>query len=221
MYDTPIREPGRNWTGSPQERRISRRPGHNGVRPRKRILPQPRLILIMRVAGSAKSTLARQILRRVWAVYLDNNYIVDSFFPHTRNDPAYENLRPHFYKTLYTITEENLKLGNSVLLDVPHVKEVQTYRWQAFIRRLVTRTNAKLIVIRCICSETNLQSRIRSRGEQRDRWKLTHWKEFLRTQPLDVPIPFPHLDIDTDKSLSRNISAVVQYILSQLGRSSN
>jgi len=216
----PTRQPERNRTGSPHEPRIGRRTGSNEFTTRKRLLPQPCLILIMGVAGSGKSTLAREILRRIWAVYLDNNYIVDAFFPETRSGRHYEKLRPRFYKTLYTITEENLKLGNSVLLDVPHVKEVQTYKWQAFIKRLVTKTNAKLIVIRCLCSEQNLQSRIRSRGERRDRWKLEHWKEFLRAQPINVPIAFPHLDIDTDKSLSTNRSAAVQYILNHLGRSS-
>ncbi len=68
----------------------------------------------MGVAGSGKTTLAREILRRLWAVYLDNNHIVDAFFPHTRNGRAYQKLRPHFYQALYTIVEENLKRGNSV-----------------------------------------------------------------------------------------------------------
>jgi predicted kinase len=168
----------------------------------------------MGVAGTGKSTLAKQILRRVWAVYLDNNHIVDAFFPHTRNGPDYEKARSQFYKALYTIAEENLKLGNSVLLDVPHIKEVQTYKWRAFITRLVTRTNAKLIVIRCFCSETRLQSRIRSRGEWRDRWKLENWKHFLVEQPVQVAIPFRHLDVDTEKNLSANTDAAIHYILS-------
>jgi predicted kinase len=180
---------------------------------RKLYLSQPCLILIMGVAGSGKTTLARQILRRFWAVYLDNNHVVDAFFPYTRNGRAYEKLRPHFYRALYTIVEENLKRGNSILLDVPHVKEMQLPEWRRFIKSLAARTKSKIIVLRCRCSETVLHSRLKARGKKRDRWKLDHWKEFLTQQPIDIRLPFPHLDIDTEKNLPSNTSAAVRYIL--------
>ena len=167
----------------------------------------------MGVAGSGKSALSREILRRIWAVYLDNNHIADAFFPHTRMGIGYEKLRAGFYRALYAITEENLKLGNSVLLDVPHVKEVQKSRWRDFIRGLVKRTRAKLIVIRCLCSERSLYTRILARDERRDHWKLAHWREFLRKEPIKVRIPFRHLDIDTDNNLKTNVRAAVRYIL--------
>jgi predicted kinase len=182
---------------------------------RKRQLLQPSLILIMGVAGSGKTTLAREILRHIWAVYLDNNHIVDAFFPHTRAGQAYEKMRPNFYKALYTITEENLKLGMSVLLDVPHIKEIRTNEWRNFIKRLVRRTKAKSVIIRCLCSEKVLHSRIHARGEQRDRWKLHHWDEFLSRQPIDARIPFRHLDIDTEKSPLKNVNAAIRHILSE------
>lgn len=166
----------------------------------------------MGVAGSGKSTLAKEILRRLWAVYLDNNQIVDSFFPDTRSGQNYEKLRPRFYQALYTIAEENLRVGNSVLLDVPHVKEIQDSRWRRFIKRLAARTKSRIVVIRCLCSEKILYSRIRSRNAKRDLVKLKQWKKFLTTQPIDVAIPFPHLDIDTEKSLSASTDAAVRYI---------
>jgi predicted kinase len=167
----------------------------------------------MGVAGSGKTTLAKAILRHLSAVYLDNNHIVDSFFPDTRSGRRYEKLRPNFYRALYTIAEENLKVGNSVLLDVPHVKEIQDGRWRRFIKRLAARTKAKIIVIRCLCSERALYSRIRSRGEERDRQKLSRWKEFSTAQPINVHIPFAHLDLDTEKNLSTNTDAAIRHIL--------
>jgi predicted kinase len=168
----------------------------------------------MGVAGSGKTTLAKEILRRVSAVYLDNNHIVDAFFPNTRDGSRYEKLRPLFYQALYMIVEENLKVGNSVLLDAPHVKEMQDPTWRRFIKRLASRTKAKIIVIRCLCSEAVLQSRLRSRGEKRDGWKFRHWREFLSAQPIDVDIRIPHLDIDTENSLPSNTAAAIRYILS-------
>jgi len=181
----------------------------------RKLLPRPCLILLMGVAGSGKSTLAREIVRRLSAVYLDNNHIADAFFPDTRNGVKYNQLRPGFYKALYAITEENLKLGNSVLLDVPHVREVRKPEWRKAIRRMLTATRAELIVIRCLCSETSLQSRLLSRAESRDRWKLRHWREFLEEQPVTFRLPFPHLDINTEQPLRTNTDAAVRYILAR------
>jgi len=166
----------------------------------------------MGVAGSGKTTLSAEILRRICAVYLDNNQIADAFFSWTRQGPSYEKLRPGFYRALYTIAEENLKRGNSVLLDVPHVKEMQTHEWRNLIKRIVRRSGAKLAIIRCFCSESVLKQRIRLRGEKRDARKLKHWDEFLVEQPIKVTVPFAHLDVDTEKNLARNVSAAVHYI---------
>ena len=181
---------------------------------RKRSNLEPSLILIMGVAGSGKSTLSREILRRVPAVYLDNNHIADAFFPYERNGRSYEKLRPRVYQILYTIAEENLKLGNSVLLDVPHIKEVQTRKWQVFIKQLVKRTSARMVVIRCRCSEITLRARLRSRGEERDKWKLKNWNIYLRNEPIEVAIPFRHIDLDTEKNVLKNANVAVRYIKS-------
>ena len=188
------------------------------LRAKKRHLSQPHLILIMGVAGSGKTALAREILRRLWAVYLDNNHIVDAFFLHTRNGRAYEKLRPRFYRALYTITEENLKTGNSVLLDVPHVKEMQMPKWRRFIKSLAARTKSKLIVIRCRCPERVLRTRLQSRGEKRDRRKLNHWEEFLAEQPIDITPAFSYLDIDTKTDLATNVKAALRHITGQKGQ---
>src|SRR5262249_13758558 len=140
--------------------------------------------------------------------------------PETRNGKQYEKLRPGFYKVMYRVTERNLRIGNTVLLDVPHIKEVQTRQWQSFIRKLAESTGTKLVVIRCLCSESVLHRRIDKRGEQRDMWKLRHWDEFLASQPIDVLVPFPHLDVNTEKSLSRNAAAAIRYIRKQANSTS-
>jgi predicted kinase len=175
------------------------------------ILSQPTLLLVMGVAASGKTTLSRKILERLHLVYLDNNFVADAFSPDTRNDAGYLKLRPHFYEILYRITKENLSIGNSVLLDVPHVKEMRDVRWQTLITDLVRITKAKLVVIRCLCSEDTLKKRIVSRGEERDAWKLANWHEFLKEQPIDVFIPFEHLDINTDDNVAA-IEPAIKYI---------
>src|SRR4051794_21547626 len=166
---------------------------------RRRFGKAPCLILLIGVAGSGKTTLAKRILRHLQAVYLDNNHIADAFFPEARNGKRYEKMRPYFYQALYAIAEANLELGNSVLVDVPHVKEIQRPDWRRMMKRIAGRTHSALVVIRCACSEQLLRARLIARGEKRDRWKLAHWNEFLRAQPIRVFVPEPHLELDTEK----------------------
>jgi predicted kinase len=180
--------------------------------PTRIVLQKPSLILIMGVAGSGKTTLANAILRHIWAVYLDNNQIVDAFFPHSRRGKNYEELRPNFYRALYRITAENLGVGNSVVLDVPHIKEVRNPRWQKWLIGFAKKAGVKLIVVRCHCAESVLRARLKARGERRDRWKLSHWRAFVAEQPSFARIPFPHLDINTERDLPGNLRLALRFI---------
>jgi len=171
----------------------------------------------MGVPASGKTTLAKALLDRFVCVYLDNNFIADAFFSETRTDPQYIKLRLRLYDVLYRIAEENLQVGNTVLLDVPHVTHVRDAQWCSFIQSLADRSGARLIVVRCRCSEESLKERLEARGEPRDDWKLSNWREFMRREPLDVPIPFEHLDVDTDYAPADAAALACSYIRTRLG----
>jgi len=177
------------------------------------LLSPPRLILVMGVAGSGKSELARAILKQISAVYLDNNFLADAFSPGSRSDESYLALRDNLYAGLYRITGENLRIGNSVLLDAPHIRQTQDPEWCRSIQDLATEAGAWLRAIRCYCREELLRRRLEARGEERDRWKLENWPTFLAEQPPRTPIPFPHLDLDTEQPLKTNVARAVSYIL--------
>jgi predicted kinase len=173
------------------------------------------LVLLMGVAGTGKTTLAKALLRRICAVYLDNNFIADAFFPNTRSDDAYMQLRDKFYSVLFGITQENLKVGNTVLVDAPHVKEMRDDAWRNGLAQFVSTNDAALRVIRCFTTEDILRRRIQTRGERRDDWKLRNWQGFLREQPLFDPVPFDHLDLDTGtEDIDGQTARAVNYLLS-------
>ena len=167
----------------------------------------------MGIAGTGKSELSKAILEQLWAVYLDNNFLADVFSPKSRTDEPYLAIRENLYDALYRITEENLRVGNSVLLDAPHIKQVQDAEWCRSIQRLVDETGARLCVIRCYCREQVLRERLQIRGEERDRWKLENWETFLAQEPARIPIPFPHLELDTEDAPEANAARAVSYIL--------
>lgn len=178
-------------------------------------LSPPRLILVMGVAGSGKSTLARAILEQVRAVYLDNNFVADAFSPASRTDDYYLAVRENLYAALYRIAKENLLIGNSVLFDAPHIRQVQEPEWSRWIEEFVRDAGAWLRAIRCYCREETLRKRLEARGERRDQWKLEHWQAFVAGQPPRVPIPFPHLNLDTEDLLEVKVSRAVSYVVEQ------
>lgn len=171
-----------------------------------------KLILMIGVAGVGKTTLAKPIASQLHCVYLDNNFIADAFFAETRDSSEYNRLRPCFYKALYRIAEENLALGNQVLIDAPHIKQMMEDAWQLWLEALVKRTKAELRIIRCHCDQNTLQERLAKRGEPRDAWKLAHWQKFMANEPIWIDIPFDHLDIDTSADKSENIPNIIGYI---------
>src|SRR5262245_32170544 len=191
-------------------------PPMNGTPDRIHLVPTS-LVLLMGVAGTGKTTLAKALLKRICAVYLDNNFIADAFFPDTRTDASYLQLRGKFYSALYRIAEENLRLGNSVLLDAPHVKEMLNPTWRNWLEEFATTNHAALRIVRCHATEAVLRDRIRSRREPRDDWKLSNWAEFLEKEPLFGSISLDHLDLDTSSGdIDRLVAQTIEYLLSEV-----
>jgi len=184
------------------------------MRAEKRLFSSTRLLLIMGVPGSGKSSLAKDIVEMYQVLYLDNNFFADAFSRESRTSAEYIAIRPAIYEAVYRVCSENLLVGNSVLLDIPHVTQSRDPAWRDRISQMAIDSNSVLKIVRCFCSEATLLARIRSRGEPRDNWKLQHWAQFLSEEPIRFFVPFQHLDVNTDDPHSTNISRVLEYITS-------
>ena len=103
-----------------------------------------------------------------------------------------------------------------MVLDAPHVKQMQDREWRRDMARLVERTSVALVVLRCFCSEETLRRRLVARGERRDSWKLENWSEYLRQQPIRVEIPFEHIDIDTEGDHREDVEEALRHIRERL-----
>lgn len=167
----------------------------------------------MGVAGSGKTTVARGLLSHLHAVYLDNNFIADAFSPDARHGVEYRRIRPRLYRALYRITSENLRVGNSVLLDAPHIRQSRSESWYRSMLSLTCDTAAKLVMIRCVASEHVIRARLEARGEPRDNRKLENWETHLRSQPIAGALTYPYLDLMTERPIEETVQEALLYIM--------
>jgi len=86
------------------------------------------------------------------------------------------------YRTLLRLAGDNMRLGNSVVLDAPFVRyfpraeflenAAAEHSWPAEI---------DIVVIHVTVDGTRLKDRVVDRGNERDTWKIAHWDEFWAT----------------------------------------
>ena len=69
-------------------------------------------------------------------------------------------------------------------------------------------------VVRVRISPATLQHRLRERGLERDRWKLTHWDDYLRSIDLGLRPRCPHLEIDNGENAAVGLAAQAQRFVS-------
>ena len=170
-----------------------------------------RLVLFMGAAGSGKSTLARRLLGRFSMAYLNKDTFWEPLLEELDSRADYAAGREDWYDALYRIAEENLVLGVSVLLDAPHIRQVQDPDWVLRIRLLADRAGADLSCVYCFCAESTLKLRLLNRGLQRDAWKLGNWEDFLKREPITVPIPFSHVMVDTDRAPGECLETILGF----------
>lgn len=170
------------------------------------------LILVIGAAGSGKTTFAQHLVPKLGCVYLNTDPITDAFFPGDRDSPAYRAANPGIYRALYDIAFANLRAGNSVLIDAPHVMQIQDPQWRAWISEESNRLGARLRIIRCFSDAETLRSRLQARGEARDANKLDNWSEYIRGELTRPSIALPHIEINTRADVNRNLTVAMEYL---------
>lgn len=171
------------------------------------------LVLVVGVAGVGKSEFSKQVLRRVALTYIDKDTLTDSFFPETRTAPEYVATRDRIYDAMYRLVEDNLREGNSVLLDAPHVKQMGDNAWRERLLGIVSRTGACLRILRLVCSEDTLRNRLESRGLPRDNEKTRDWEKFRLEEPMWFKVPLEHRDICVEDVTEDHVEAAVRYVV--------
>lgn len=144
-------------------------------------------LIITGCAGSGKTTLGKTLSRRLGYTYVDKDTATETFTDFIlktdgeRESKFYcESVRPIEYRTVINLCKDNLILGNSVVLTIPFIEQIQDYsKWEQIIKELnldFSNINIKFIWIKH--NELLEYDRIKERGSSRDKYKLDHWEEY-------------------------------------------
>jgi len=166
-------------------------------------------VMVCGVAGSGKTTLAKNLVRSYDAVYLDKDDVQDAFTKE-RSGAFYQNILRPTYQAVYNVAHANLNLGKNVVLVAPFVGPMQNKTWRDYMTYLADDSDSVIKVIWCHADEQTIKERLRSRGCERDLEKLGNWSEFIRREPLKIEVPFDHIEVDT--GIGYDINDVIKFL---------
>lgn len=175
----------------------------------KNMVTKSEFVMVCGLAGSGKTTLAKNLVRSYDAIYLDKDDVQDAFTKE-RSGAFYQIISRPAYQAVYNIAHANLNLGKNVVLVAPFVGPMQNKTWRDYMTYLADDSNSVIKVIWCYADEQTIKERLRSRGCERDLEKLGNWSEFIRREPLKIEIPFDHIEVDT--GIRYDINDVINFL---------
>jgi len=165
------------------------------------------LIIFGGLPGTGKTTVSKEIAKRLKAVYLR----VDTIEQTLKNLEGYPDsliVGSEGYLISYAIAKENLALGLDVVADSVNPIAITRHDW----RQVAKETNTAFIEIELICSDKREhQNRVERRVADIEGHKLPTWKDVLNRdyEPWDSILML----VDTSKhAVDESVQKIIEYI---------
>ena len=163
------------------------------------IIEKPTLCLVVGVPASGKTALARELARVLMnSAYLSKDLIQTPFTSSERvTGSVYSLVQGPTFQILVDFADIQLGLGKTPIIDAPfsinHGRNDKCRDWVPPFKNAAQKYGARLAIVRCLPpSEAILKARIEERLKRNeskwDGWKLDHWADFLKSEPLHFPI---------------------------------
>ena len=168
-----------------------------------------KIILVSGLPGSGKSTLAESIAKKLQMPIFSVDPIESSIIRAGFQRNFETGLAA--YLVAESLAAEQLKLGQSVIIDA--VNSVQEARdmWQ----KLSQKFNAQLIIIECVLDENTHKERLIKRVRNMRGIKEVTWEDVEKRKLEYVPWKEDRLIIDTAKDHRKILQEAVVYIKQQ------
>lgn len=156
------------------------------------------LVVFGGLPGSGKTSLARQLSRRLVATYLRIDTI-EQALRQLKGDVGIGG-----YLVGYALAEDNLRAGGKVIADSVNPLDETREAW----RQVAERTGARMLEIEIVCSDPiEHRRRIESRTSDIPGLRLPTWSDVLEREYQDWTRP--HLVIDTaGKSIATSLAEI-------------
>lgn len=159
------------------------------------------LIVFGGLPGAGKTTIAREVARRIRAVFVRIDTIEYALRQSGRLPGGVEDAG---YLAAYAVAEDNLRGGMTVIADCVNPLAITREAW----RRVAERGGAPILEVEVICSNAGEhRRRVESRGTDFPGWTLT-WQEVVEREY--EPWGRDRLVLDTaDNAPEQNVARVV------------
>ena len=163
------------------------------------------LYIFSGLPGTSKSTLAKEMVKNLNAIYLRIDTIEQGI-----RDLCDFNVQGEGYELTYRIIEDNLKLGNNVITDQCNPINLTRNEFNS----VAIKNNCKYINIETICSNiSEHKNRIEKRENDIENLKLPTWEEIQNRKYESWEED--HIIIDTaNKSINECINELIDKIKS-------
>jgi len=129
------------------------------------------------------------------------------------DDPRLATLtRAGRYEAITRLAEDNLRVGNTVLLVAPFTEERKNlHAWEGLVDRLHGAAGGAVTLIWLYLSREELLQRMRARGADRDAPKLSREQRFIDQLDLGPPVG-PHIPIHAFGSIDQIVRSIVKQL---------
>jgi len=135
---------------------------------------KPTLFIFAGLPGTGKTTLSKK-----FSAYFNLPYFRLDTIEHGLRELCSFNVQGEGYRLTYRIVEENLALGNSVVVDCCNPIELTRNEWQ----EIAIRANSDYLNIEITCTEKRVhKERVNSRKNDIEGFELPLWEEIEKRE---------------------------------------
>ena len=182
---------------------------------------RPAALLIAGPPASGKSTVGASLAKTLGATLIDLDVATGQLLSvigslvniDDIDDPGLATLtRTARYETITCLAEDNLGVGNTVLLVAPFTEERKNLQaWVELSHRLHRAAAGAVTMVWLYLSREDLLQRMRARGADRDAGKLRREERFVDQLDLGPPVG-PHIPIRAVGSVDQIVRAIVMQL---------
>jgi predicted kinase len=166
---------------------------------------QAMLIIFGGLSGTGQSTIAKELARQLDAVYLR----IDSIEQAIRDSgEVSQPLNDMGYRVGYTIAEDNLRLGRTVIADSVNPLQITRNAWIG----VADRSQISAVEVEVMCSKPDQHKRrVETRVSDVQGLRLPTWQEVVSREY--EPWDRPHIVIDTaNHSVAENVKRIKEVL---------